>query len=82
MLEASVMRARCECLVLGVTFCVLVCCECGLLVHRVTRPLRGSVSCGSGWSVPLTGMANERERERYLVSIQMNVNVNVMCRFN
>ena len=28
-----------------VTFCVLVCCECGLLVHRVTRPLRGSVSC-------------------------------------
>ena len=23
-----------------------------LLVHRVTRPLRGSVSCGSGWSVP------------------------------
>ena len=24
----------------------------GVLVHRVTRPLRGSVSCGSGWSVP------------------------------
>ena len=23
----------------------------GVLVHRVTRPLRGSVSCGSGWSV-------------------------------
>ena len=22
------------------------------IVHRVTRPLRGSVSCGSGWSVP------------------------------
>ena len=22
------------------------------LVHRATRPLRGSVSCGSGWSVP------------------------------
>ena len=25
--EAGVMCARCECLVLGVTFCVLVCCE-------------------------------------------------------
>ena len=24
----------------------------GVLVHRATRPLRGSVSCGSGWSVP------------------------------
>ena len=24
----------------------------GVLVHRVARPLRGSVSCGSGWSVP------------------------------
>ena len=24
----------------------------GVLIHRVTRPLRGSVSCGSGWSVP------------------------------
>ena len=24
----------------------------GVLVHRVTRPLRGSVSCGTGWSVP------------------------------
>ena len=24
----------------------------GVLVHRVTRPLRGSVSCGGGWSVP------------------------------
>ena len=24
----------------------------GVLGHRVTRPLRGSVSCGSGWSVP------------------------------
>ena len=24
----------------------------GVLVHRVTRPLRGSVSCGSGWSEP------------------------------
>ena len=23
-----------------------------MLVHRVARPLRGSVSCGSGWSVP------------------------------
>ena len=23
-----------------------------LEVHRVARPLRGSVSCGSGWSVP------------------------------
>ena len=23
-----------------------------VLVHRLTRPLRGSVSCGSGWSVP------------------------------
>ena len=23
------------------------------IVHRVTRPLRGSVSCGSGWSVPV-----------------------------
>ena len=22
------------------------------VVHRVARPLRGSVSCGSGWSVP------------------------------
>ena len=25
----------------------------GVLVHRATRPLRGSVSCGSGWSVHL-----------------------------
>ena len=24
----------------------------GVLVHRVPRPLRGSVSWGSGWSVP------------------------------
>ena len=24
----------------------------GVLVHRAARPLRGSVSCGSGWSVP------------------------------
>jgi hypothetical protein len=24
----------------------------GVLVHRATRPLRGSVSCVSGWSVP------------------------------
>ena len=24
----------------------------GVFVHRVARPLRGSVSCGSGWSVP------------------------------
>ena len=24
----------------------------GVLVHRATRPLRGSVSCGSGWPVP------------------------------
>jgi hypothetical protein len=24
----------------------------GVLVHRATRPLRGSVPCGSGWSVP------------------------------
>ena len=24
----------------------------GVLVHRVTRPLRGSVLCGSGGSVP------------------------------
>ena len=25
----------------------------GVLVHRATRPLRGTVSCGSGWSVHL-----------------------------
>ena len=24
----------------------------GVLVHRVARPLRGSVSCCTGWSVP------------------------------
>ena len=39
----------------------------GVLVHRVTRPLRGSVSCGSGWSVPrvsiqLTHSAEERRK--------------------
>ena len=39
----------------------------GVLVHRVTRPLRGSVSCGSGWSVPcvsiqLTDPFGERAR--------------------
>ena len=33
--------------------CVLVPrCVNGVLGHRVARPLRGSVSCGSGWSVP------------------------------
>ena len=30
--EASVMCARCECLVLAVTFCVLVCCVLGVTV--------------------------------------------------
>ena len=36
----------------------------GVLVHRVTRPLRGSVSCGSGWSVPC-------------VSIQLTLSQNI-----
>ena len=38
----------------------------GVLVHRVTRPLRGSVSCGSGWSVPC-------------VSIQLTLSFTVPC---
>ena len=25
----------------------------GVLVHRAARPLRGSVSCGRGWSIPV-----------------------------
>ena len=44
-----------------------------VLVHRVTRPLRGSVSCGSGWSVPcvsiqltLSQVYDGRERARPL----------------
>ena len=43
----------------------------GVLVHRVTRPLRGSVSCGSGWSVTCVSI------QLTLSQLQMNVNVNV-----
>ena len=32
-----------------------------MLVHRVARPLRGSVSCGSGWSVPCVSVLHECE---------------------
>ena len=46
----------------------------GVLVHRVARPLRGSVSCGSGWSVPcvsiqLTHAQNFSNRNSSLVMI-------------
>ena len=45
----------------------------GVLVHRVARPLRGSVSCGSGWSVPcvsiqLTLLQGGSRRGRFTMS--------------
>ena len=37
----------------------------GVLVHRVARPLRGSVSCGSGWSVPCVSIQLTLSQTRY-----------------
>ena len=37
----------------------------GVLVHRVTRPLRGSVSCGSGWSVPCVSIQLRTDRDPF-----------------
>ena len=48
--EAGVMCARCECLVLGVTVCVLVCCDVRKHSHLQTTPtvrLRSRLTFGS-----------------------------------
>ena len=48
----------------------------GVLVHRVTRPLRGSVSGGSGWSVPCVSIQltlSQKESPHRLVAQHLNI---------
>jgi len=48
----------------------------GVLVHRATRPLRGSVSRGSGWSVPCVSIQLTLSQGSKTVTLHASV-----CRF-
>ena len=51
----------------------------GVLVHRAARPLRGSVSCGSGWSVPCVSI--QLTLSQTLIQLTLSQTL-IVCRFN